>query len=181
MLSSKPVFSKIERAVIRTLKNKYKSQTVLSLKELKGHEASLSVKKYFYHQINTIENWAVYSIVADKQKWLGRYDLADKSEFYDLMLLTLLQNIPLHSSSHSTHLVLDQSKNKYMKEKLTRRLAVIAGENQKPLIIAHLQSHHEKLLQAADVFCSGIAKKYEHNNLDWYHCYQNKIAFEKLV
>lgn len=47
-----------------------------------------------------------------------------------------------------------------------------------PLYINHEDSKASTGLQAVDAFCWGIYRKYEHNDTQWYDCYQDRISFE---
>ena len=46
------------------------------------------------------------------------------------------------------------------------------------LYISHDSSEKHKGIQATDVFCYGIARKYELNDESWYDLYKEKIAIE---
>jgi hypothetical protein len=46
------------------------------------------------------------------------------------------------------------------------------------LIVEHLKSEESTGLQAVDLFCWGIARKYERNDLRWYDVFRHKIMYE---
>jgi hypothetical protein len=46
------------------------------------------------------------------------------------------------------------------------------------LYIAHDKSENHKGIQAADMFCYGIARKYELQDQSWYDLFKDKIAVE---
>ncbi len=46
------------------------------------------------------------------------------------------------------------------------------------LNISHLSSEENEGLQAVDLFCWGIFRKYENNDIEWYDVYRNKINYE---
>ena len=47
-----------------------------------------------------------------------------------------------------------------------------------PLNIYHERSHENAGLQAVDLFCWGIFRKYENNDMEWYKVYGDKVGFE---
>lgn len=49
------------------------------------------------------------------------------------------------------------------------------------VIINHESSFNDKALQTVDIFCNGIYKRYEDNDLDWYNCFKDKIALEEKI
>ncbi len=78
-------------------------------------------------------------------------------------------------------LVVDRSKNKdemadfnqYLGNQLDAMLPLDV-----PLRISHEHSHENAGLQAVDLFCWGVFRKYEHTDLAWYWEYAARIAFE---
>ena len=44
-----------------------------------------------------------------------------------------------------------------------------------------MDSHANYSLQADDLFCWGIFKKYEAGNTEWYEVFKSKIKYEKLL
>lgn len=78
-------------------------------------------------------------------------------------------------------MVVDKSKNKAEIEDFNQYL-VNKLEGKLPLNVA-LNIYHENSkasagLQAVDSFCWGIFRKYEHNDIEWYQHFVNKIVFE---
>jgi hypothetical protein len=47
-----------------------------------------------------------------------------------------------------------------------------------PLNIYHERSHDNEGLQAVDLFCWGIFRKYEEGDSAWYDVYREEIVFE---
>lgn len=39
-------------------------------------------------------------------------------------------------------------------------------------------SHERAGLQAVDLFCWGVARKYEHGDLTWYSLFQHMVKYE---
>jgi hypothetical protein len=50
-----------------------------------------------------------------------------------------------------------------------------------PLGISHLDSCANYCLQAVDLFCWGIFRKYETNDTVWYDAFKDKIKYENLA
>jgi hypothetical protein len=46
------------------------------------------------------------------------------------------------------------------------------------LDVFHVDSKENKGLQAVDIFCWGIFRKYENKDLEWYKVFKKKICFE---
>ncbi|MGE3920517.1 MAG: DUF3800 domain-containing protein [Gammaproteobacteria bacterium] len=65
--------------------------------------------------------------------------------------------------------------NHYIETHLTARLPSCVKFD-----ISHEPSHENAGLQAVDLFCWGIAKKYSDNNEDWYSYFKEKIAYEDI-
>lgn len=170
----------INHAINRTLKNKIKHRKgSKGTKELKGHLASLEVKKYFYDQIKLTPGWELYAIIADKSKWpLNQYD---KSQFYDHVLIELIKEVWLSATDANMNIVLDKSKNAALRAKLNSRLVQHFGKNRSQLIVFHEDSSLDSNLQAVDLFCTGIAKKFEQLEETWFKEFESKIRWIKLI
>ena len=78
-------------------------------------------------------------------------------------------------------MVVDKSKNKaeiedfnqYLVNKLEGKLPLNV-----PLNISHEDSKVSSGLQAVDLFCWGVYRKYEHGDIQWYQQFESKIVFE---
>ncbi|MSP53781.1 MAG: hypothetical protein EXR81_05995 [Gammaproteobacteria bacterium] len=46
------------------------------------------------------------------------------------------------------------------------------------LDISHNISHETPNLQAVDLFCYGVVRKYAENDTEWYDCFSNKVVKE---
>lgn len=169
------------RAVKRTLKNKLRKQAA----ELKGIKLPLSSKKYFLKEMNEQENWQLYIAIADKKAWASHHfrnkiKLCRKA-LYDEVAKRIFFQVDNLESFLSIHIVVDCSKNKKeieifnktITEGLSSRLVEHAS-----LSIKHRNSHEDAGLQAIDLFCSGLSKKYENKDLAWYGEFSERIAVE---
>ena len=89
-----------------------------------------------------------------------------------------------HTSNKLIEFVIDKSKNSkdiiefnnYLANHLASLIALDAR-----LIIDHIPSNTLVGLQAVDLFCWGIFKKYESVNEDWYNIYENRIWVEDFI
>ena len=49
-----------------------------------------------------------------------------------------------------------------------------------PLAIDHLLSNEDSVLQAVDMFCWGVFRKYERRDEEWYRVFRKKIRYDKI-
>ncbi len=170
------------RAVKRTLKNKLPKSTP----ELKGNNLSLSIKKYFLKEVSKQTNWCLYTAVADKKTWVNHHISnhrrePEKKALYDEVAKRLFSQLSNLETAQYIHVVIDRSKNK---DEITvfdeAIIAAIAERISKKtrLTIQHRSSHEDAGLQAVDVFCAGIGKKYEKLDITWYTEFADRIAVE---
>lgn len=172
------------KAVRRTLKNKIRRKNnrhSKSITELKGTKTSLEVKKYFYRNV-TRGGWKIYSVTLNKHR--VNEDLrrpGAKKKLYNFLARFILERIDLRQASPAVTLVTDRCKdreeirdfNQYVANQLEALLPLNI-----PLNIYHESSHENAGLQAVDLFCWGIFRKYEIRDAEWYDVYQDALAFE---
>lgn len=172
----------LKKAVRRTLKNKInKSNRPKRHRELKGTNTTLQIKRYFYRQIQS-EQWTLYSVILNKKNVLPKFHPSKgQNKLYNVLTRFLIQKIPLQSVHTNVRLFVDRSKNtenrlefnRYLQTHIEGLLPLNTGFN-----VEHLVSHEDAGLQAVDLFCWGIGRKYECGDTEWYQCFQDKIAFE---
>ncbi len=169
--------SKAVRMVLRR-----KSSKTQKLRELKGSLTPFSIKKYFYDKVKDI-NFSIYAVILDKKKSYKSL-WADKERIYSHISHLLLQEIKLEGKKPRILLTIDRSKSKenmrafdqYILFQLKSKL-----DPTTPLNISHLDSHTNYCLQADDLFCWGIYKKYEGSDTTWYEMFKDRIKYEKLL
>ena len=92
----------------------------------------------------------------------------------------LLEMIPFQNNGF-VYLIVDRSKNdfgiKEFNDYLYANLSLCLNLETK-LYISHHSSEKHKGIQAADMFCYGIARKYELADQSWYDLFKDKIAVE---
>ncbi len=171
------------KAVRRTLKNKLnrKKQVSRIVQELKGIKTSLAIKKYFYRHL-VKKGWQLYTVILNKERVYE--DLRKpkaKKKLYNFVARFILEKIDLQNATSAVTLILDRSKNReeirdfnsYVENQLEALLPLNI-----PLHIYHERSHDNAGLQAVDLFCWGIFRKYEKGDTDWYNIYRSAIVFE---
>ncbi len=171
------------KAVRRTLKrklnrNKTKSQWV---PELKGTRTSFEIKEYFFRQLRS-RDWSVYTLVLNKARVDETLQTkVGKKKLYNFLARFLIEKLPLRETTTNVRLVVDRSKsredigdfNQYVENHLQAILPLNTG-----LTIEHLTSHERAELQAVDLFCWGIARKYEHGDVAWYNLFKHMLKYE---
>lgn len=173
----------IKSAVNRTLKNKLRHKKKNRfIEELKGANTTMGIKQYFYRQISQQDDWFLQTIILDKLTLLNNKSLiTNKNRIYNILSKNILDGIDAVNNSAITHLYVDKSKtikeieifNTYIRSNLENNMPVNATLN-----IDHLSSHNNAGLQAVDMFCYGIARKYEHNDEEWYNMFSARIQRE---
>jgi len=74
---------------------------------------------------------------------------------------------PLHTN------LLVRDFNQYLVNQLEALLPLNTDLN-----ILHLTSQESTGLQAVDLFCWGVFRKYENNDIEWYQAFCDKVKFE---
>jgi hypothetical protein len=170
------------KAINRTLKNKVNhKKSGRMTQELKGTGISLEVKRYFYRHLLQ-DGWQLYTVVLNKSR--VNDDLRRghaKKKLYNFLARFILEKIDLTDAAPAVTLITDRCKNR---EEIRDFNSYVANQLEAllplnvPLNIYHERSHENQGLQAVDLFCWGILRKYETGDTDWYDVYRGAIAFE---
>lgn len=171
----------VEKAVKRTLKNKIYASRGKSDKELKGARTAFYVKEYFYRYLEDVDI-QVYTLILNKLRVHERLR-QEKHRLYNFVARIVIDKLPVEDANTRIYLYLDKSKNKrevkyfndYLFSQLEGRL-----EPTIPLEIYHKSSEEEPGIQAVDMFCWGIFRKYERKDEEWYQVFKDKIEFEDI-
>jgi Protein of unknown function (DUF3800) len=170
------------KAVRRTLKNKLNhKKNGRQAQELKGTGISFEIKQYFYRHLSC-DGWKLYTVVLNKAR--VNDDLRKphtKKKLYNFLARFLLERIDLTDATPAVTLVTDRCKNreeiKDFNSYVANQLEALLPLNV-PLNIYHERSHENEGLQAVDLFCWGISRKYETGDSEWYDLFREAIAFE---
>ena len=169
---------KLSKAVKNTLRRKFKKNQ--KAEELKGSKCPAEIKKYFYKQAKNI-NFSVYSITLNKIKVFERLR-KDKERVYNYITRLVLDKVPIKSEISQIEIIIDKSKtkknifefNQYILRQIKRKY-----DPNVSLSIYHYDSKQNLNLQAVDMFCWGIFRKYEANDLLWYNVFKEKIIYDE--
>lgn len=175
----------IKNAVTRTLRRTNKLLKKEPLPELKGANIKLRQKLYFYQQLSNCQDWHLYTAILDKKRLLlntGKPE--NKDRLYNIIAHTALEQIVFPKNVDFINLIVDRSKSKteiqlfnnYIKQHLETQVPLKTTIN-----ITHEFSHSNAGLQAVDLFCWGISRKYEHHDTSWYDVFSKNIQPEEVI
>lgn len=170
------------QAVKRTLRNKLPKNT----QELKGSRLKLAIKQHFLKGMQKFDDWCLYAAIADKKTWIAHHNSKNngklkKRVLYDEVAKRVFSQVDLFKTAHRVDIVIDRSKPKKDVLEFNRIVqAVIKSQLPKgaALTMRHAYSHEEAGLQAIDLFCAGIWRKHEKDDVVWYAEFSDKIASE---
>lgn len=170
---------KLSKAVKITLRRKFNTKKQI-IKELKGSKCPLRIKKYFYSQISNIK-FALYAITLNKIRVYERLR-KDKERVYNYMARLVLDRIPFNNADLRVEIIIDKSKtkknifefNQYILKQIKSKF-----DPKIPLDVYHYDSKQNLGLQAVDIFCWGIFRKYEVNDYGWYDIFKDKIVYDQ--
>ncbi|MDQ1271450.1 MAG: hypothetical protein QG591_80 [Planctomycetota bacterium] len=181
--NSDSVRKEFTKAVRRTLKNKLnqKKKNSRQITELKGINTTLEIKRYFFRNIKS-NNWSIYALVLNKVRVETHLQTkVGKKKLYNFLARFLMEKLNLSNVQSNVELIVDRCKNKEevrdFNQYLINQLEALLPLNT-DLNIVHLTSHESTGLQAVDLFCWGIFRKYENNDMEWYKVYGDKVGFE---
>jgi len=169
---------KLAKAAKITLRRKFKRNK--KVQELKGSKCPLAIKKYFYRQVKDIK-FAVYSITLNKIRVYERLR-KDKERVYNFMTRHVLDQIPFDNANLRVKIIIDKSKtkknifefNQYILRQIKSKF-----DPKVPLDIYHYDSKQNLGLQAVDLFCWGIFRKYEKGDREWFNIFKDKVVYDR--
>jgi len=171
-----PIASAIHRTVKAKLRQKKKTRYV---NELKGNSTTFSIKNYFHQQMLRYDDWHLHTIILDKTTLIHQEVLKNSIDrLYNLLAKNVLHGVSIPTNESVVHLHVDRSKeqneivifNRSVRSHLEPNIPSNCTFN-----IDHLRSQNDAGLQAVDLFCYGIAKKYEKGDTQWHDIFQDKI------
>lgn len=178
-INNRSLINAVKKTVRRKINPKSKRKRIVA--ELKGSRTPFEVKEYFFRQVSGIR-FAIYSLTLNKRRLYP--ELQEKKEVtYNYLARLLLDEIPFESAQTRVSLIMDRRKtskevmrfNRYIEEQLKGRLPPNI-----PLNISHRSSQESHGLQAVDMFCHGVYRKYERQKMDWWNVFQGKVVKDIL-
>lgn len=181
VINSNEVNKKMLRMVERTIKakvNRNKKAKDITL-EFKGNNTDIRVKEYFYRHIKD-DRFDIFTLILNKAR-VAQNLRQKKEKLYNFVSRKLLEQCHFHKAEDRVILTVDKRKNKEGIEDFNRYLfnelrALIPLKV--PFEQYHEASYSHKGLQAVDVFCWGIYRKYERADFKWYNYFVTKIREE---
>jgi tRNA G18 (ribose-2'-O)-methylase SpoU len=170
---------KLSKAIKITLRRKFNIKKQKA-DELKGSKCPQKIKEYFYRHAQKI-NFGLYSITLNKIRVYERLR-RDKERVYNYVARLVLDQISLNNAHQRIEIIIDKSKtkknisefNEYILRQIKARF-----DPKISLIVYHTDSKQNLGLQAVDLFCWGIFRKYEAKDKNWYNIFKEKIIYDK--
>jgi hypothetical protein len=174
----------IEKAIERTIRNKIRKgkKGKITTLELKGTNTSLEVKQYFYRQVSELD-FTLYTVILPKQHINASW-VTEQEQLYNDIAGRILEQLPLETAMDRVMLMLDKRKSQADQRDLNHYLSLRLHERLPrniPLEIFPVTSDESRGIQAVDLFCWGIYRKYEVNDLTWYRAFNSKIQAETFL
>jgi hypothetical protein len=172
--------NEIRRAIKRTLITKInRGKNRKFSNELKGACISYNVKRYLYNQLIMIKNWELYSLIVNKHTFKQPKYIKTKAHLYDFFMGCLFDKINYNKLKSKLVITVDRCKTPQEIYNFNNHITGIIYPKLKikpTLTINHELSYNEKVLQAIDLFCNGIYKKYENQDTEWYNSFKKKYC-----
>jgi len=106
-----------------------------------------------------------------------------QEQLYNDIARHILEQLPLDAATDRVMLMLDRRKSQTDQRELHQYLSLRLREHLPrniPLEIFPVASDENRGIQAVDLFCWGIYRKYEVGDLTWYHAFSPKLRVETL-
>jgi hypothetical protein len=168
----------VRRTISRKLNSKKRTHN-----ELKGSQTDISVKRYFYKQVEPLR-FGVYAITLWKPRVHEELtkNVISRAHLYNYLAQRVLQEIPLERADGRVELIVDKCKNKqqvldfneYLRAQLQGRL-----DPHTTLNIYHRDSCQDRGLSAVDLFAWGIRRKHELNDAEWFDVFSSKVRSDE--
>ena len=147
--------------------------------EFKGTNSEIVIKSYFYNFVKNIE-FEIFTIILNKARVVDKLR-KNKEKLYNFVSKQLLAKCEFSKAQNRVILTVDKRKNKegvkdfnnYLFTQLRKLIPLHL-----PFEQYHTLSYEHKGLQAVDVFCWGVYRKYERGDSEWYKYFQDKIKVE---
>ncbi len=129
-------------------------------------------------------DWRLYAVVLNKRRVYESFrSRRGQNKLYNFLARFLIEKLPLRETYTNVHLMVDRSKNReeirdfnqYLQNQIERLLPLNTSFQ-----VEHLNSMDDAGLQAVDLFCWGIGRKYEMDDPEWYSVYCEHIVYEEI-
>lgn len=174
---NKKILKMVERAIRHKINRNKKGKNIIL--ELKGSSSDIRVKEYFYRHIKG-EQFEIFALILNKARVVQDLRLK-KEKLYNFISRKLLERCHFHKVEDRIILTVDKRKNREDIKDFNSYLFIKLRELiplKVPFEQYHEASYSHKGLQAVDVFCWGIFRKYERGDIEWYNYFKDKIRQE---
>lgn len=176
--ANRGIIKAIKTTLKRKLNSKNKQKRIVT--ELKGTQTTFAIKKYFYSRVQDLD-FEIYAITIPKRK-INLELQHSKHRFYNWIIKQIISQINLQKASQLI-IYLDRLKNPqqisdcdaYLTANLESQISLKTRVD-----IYHECSEKIKPLQAVDLFCYGVSRKHNQDDLEWINYFQEKIKYETL-
>lgn len=149
--------------------------------ELKGTLLTQMEKEYFFHQLKDVD-FKIFSVTINKKRSLPLFK-SPQNQVYNRISQLVIDQFPFETASTTIYFYIDKSKGATGIREFNSYIDMNLKERINPKVhfyIAHRNSQNTPGIQAVDLFCNGIFKKYETNDTKWYEIFASKISFETI-
>jgi hypothetical protein len=170
----------LSKAVKKTLKRKFNIKKERTA-ELKGSKCPLEIKRYFYGLVENVD-FGIYAITLNKIRVYENLRV-DKERVYNYVSRLVFDQIFIIPPEEKVEIIIDRSKTKRniyeFNEYILRQIKSKVNPSV-PLNISHNKSQTDFGLQAVDLFCWGIFRKYERKDCEWFNVFKEKVKYDTL-
>ena len=176
---NRTVASAVKKTLARKLNPKRKRRRVV--KEIKANATNFEVKEYFFRQLSGVR-FGLFALTLNKDRLYPELQ-SQKDRTYNYLARLILDHLPLENASDAVNLVLDKRKNRKERQEFNAYIQRELANRLPPKVrlrITHEDSANNHCLQAADLFCWGIFRKYEREDTGWYDVFQGKVRYDSV-
>ena len=166
----------------KTIIRKMRTRNTRGVLELKGSEASLEIKQFFYDKIKHIP-FQIYSITLNKEKVILKKNI-NPTSIYNKLSLEVINQINFNDIALKVDFKLDKSKRKrgiLDFNNLIENSFKLKIKNNIILDIEHIKSEEDFGIQACDLFNAGIYQKYESQKTQWLEVFKEKVVCDLMI
>ncbi len=181
---NKDIADKVRQAAKRTIRNKLNhKKSKRKNKELKGASTTSKIKEYFYNLLPKT-GWNIYSVTLNKKRVEEHLKTkTGKKKLYNFLARFIIEKTQIKNSTAHVNLILDKCKNKEEIKDfniyIENQVGAILPLNTR-LNITHESSSENPCLQAVDLFCWGIARKYKDKDESWYKIFSKMVKYDEI-